>query len=188
MQAARVFLVLSTSLVIGVAFAACGGKVTGESDGDAGVDASPTTKPTTTTTPTTTTVGPPACPTYRPIRGTACTAGLSCFYPCTDTYDTSIRATCPSGVWTTSIVASCDAPGPPPADCDACVRAMCPAERKACERDPMTLAACTRLFDCLKACTSTECQNKCISDSTSIEGKEFLQCVVEKCPDVCRFE
>ena len=99
-------------VLVGFTFAACGGKVTISDDSDAATDAAIDTKtePTDaapTSTPTTT-VTPPSCPAYRPISEIPCSMGLSCFYPCAPGFDTSIRATCPSGRWKLEVVAACD--------------------------------------------------------------------------------
>lgn len=185
MRAKRVFPGLAALTLVGVGFVACGGKVSvDESDG--GIDAAPTTKPTTTTTPTpTSTVKPPSCPTYRPIRGTPCPVGLSCFYDCAPGQRSSIRATCPStGTWTIAEVEPCGAP-PPPVDCETCQRDRCGAQIDACRATDATVKGCNALITCINACPDTTCQNKCISDSTSTEGKALVECVVTKCADFC---
>jgi hypothetical protein len=187
MNSFRVFPLVSALCIVCAGFIACGGKVALE-EGDAGVDASPTTKPTTTATPTpttTTTVAPPSCPTYRPIRGTPCSIGLSCFYPCAPGYRTSIRATCPGGTWTTADVETCGAPPPPPPDCETCQRDKCAAEQAACTATDAARKGCNDLINCLTACTDADCQNRCITDSTSAEGKDLIMCIVDNCSGVC---
>jgi len=186
MRLARVFLVLSASVVLGVGFSACGGKVVGDTDGDAGVDAAPTT--TTTSTPTTkpTTTAAPACPSYRPISGTACTKGLSCFYGCTATYPTSVRATCPSGTWVTTTVESCPSmPPPKPTDCESCQKTYCSSEINACQASDAAIKGCNDLIMCINSCPDDVCANKCVSDSTSAEGKALVTCVYGKCIEAC---
>ncbi len=100
---------LIASVLLGLLFAACGGKVTVSDDDAAVADAAPTTTATDAPAPTpTTTITPPTCPSFRPIRGVACRVGLSCFFPCGGGFDTSIRATCPAGTWELENVAACD--------------------------------------------------------------------------------
>lgn len=99
---------LFTSVLLGLFFAACGGKVV-VSDEDAAIDAAETTTATDAPAPTpTTTIEPPSCPRSRPVRGVPCRIGLSCFYPCGGGFETSIRATCPAGNWELENVAACD--------------------------------------------------------------------------------
>src|SRR5687768_12713111 len=98
---------LLASIVVGLLFAACGGKVTVVDD-DAAVDAAPTATDAPPEEAPTSTVTPPSCPGFRPVRGVPCRTGLSCFYPCGGGYPSSIRATCPAGTWETENVAACD--------------------------------------------------------------------------------
>lgn len=184
MKGARLFLVLSASVVVGVGFSACGGKVVGDSDGDAGVDTAPTTTSTPTTKPTTTSA--PACPSYRPISGTACTKGLSCFYACTGAYPTSVRASCPGGTWVSTAVESCPSMPPPmPTDCESCQKTYCSSEINACQASDAALKGCNALITCINSCSDDACANKCITDSTSVAGKELVACIYDKCIDAC---
>jgi hypothetical protein len=97
---------LVASVLVGLMFAACGGKVT-IADEDAATDTAPTSTDAPAPTPTMTTT-PPECPKFRPVRGVPCRTGLSCFYPCGGGFPMSIRATCPAGTWETENVAACD--------------------------------------------------------------------------------
>lgn len=76
--------------------------------------------------------------------------------------------------------------GDPEAICKACVESKCSAELAACNASTTAAAGCKALIDCLVACTTAECQNACINDSMSTEGKNFVNCVyVDKCQMEC---
>jgi hypothetical protein len=70
--------------------------------------------------------------------------------------------------------------------CQDCVETKCSAEVAACSASTMATADCKAIVECLVACTTADCQNKCISDSTSTPAKDFVNCVyVEKCKTEC---
>lgn len=189
----RAVLLVSTTALLAIPFAACGGKTALlDLETDGGVDARPTsttTSPTSTTTsptPTTTTTSPtPACPPSRPVDGSSCSPGLSCMYPCSPGFPTSIRATCSGGRWTHVDVESCPSTPPPGGTCEECVATTCGAEQAACRKDPAALKGCNDLITCINACSDADCANKCIADSTSAEGKALVGCVVDKCSVAC---
>lgn len=74
--------------------------------------------------------------------------------------------------------------------CEACQTAAtsaggkCEAETKACSTSAAS-AGCKALIDCLNACSDATCQNKCITDSTSAEGKAFVNCIFTECATAC---
>lgn len=200
----RTLAVLSCSILIGLAFAACGGKVDVEDRvGDAGVDGAPTGTPTGTATgtptstppgtgtapaPTGTTPSDPRCPTTRPVRNVPCFTGLECNYGCGPGETREIRATCPSGRWVITDTAVCGGPvdsGVPadaePPTCEACINDACAKERNACQAS----AACIERVKCASSCSNPECLNACRSKHPSAEGDTFIACIFNKCPSVC---
>jgi hypothetical protein len=187
MSSLRALGFVFASLSAGWVFSACGARTLGLDLGDAAVDgqptttATPTTTTTTTVTPTTTTTTTPPCPTYRPIRNTPCFTGQSCYYPCAPGELTAIRATCPEGRWRISDAEYCDDPG---TTCNDCVMNRCDRQVDACQM-PAASDGCNALIDCLNNCDTAECQNECITSSTSSEGKDLIQCVVNECYDQC---
>ncbi len=61
----------------------------------------------------------------------------------------------------------------------------CEAEAKACSASADASAGCKALFDCINACADNACANKCVSDSTSAEGKAILNCLISECSTAC---
>jgi len=68
--------------------------------------------------------------------------------------------------------------------CATCQLCKCNAEVTACS----TTAAnpgCKALFDCMAACADAACQNTCVTNSKSAEGKALVGCVVDNCVSEC---
>ncbi len=108
--------------------------------------------------------------------------------PTTDGGTTTDAAKTDTGVATDTGTATTDTGTPSdtgPMSCADCQKTQCATEQAACQADMTKLKGCNDLVMCINACTDAACANKCISDSTSAEGKALLSCVQGKCADAC---
>ncbi len=70
---------------------------------------------------------------------------------------------------------------PPPSTCKDCTVAFCDAESKACAAD----SKCVDQINCINACSTVDCQNKCIAAHPSTKADAFIKCLMASCKDAC---
>lgn len=72
-----------------------------------------------------------------------------------------------------------------PMDCATCQKEACKDQQAACAADETKLKGCNDLITCMNACSDEACANKCITESSSTEGKALIQCIIDKCTEAC---
>ncbi len=72
--------------------------------------------------------------------------------------------------------------------CSPCLSAKCSAESTKCVGE----ASCKAGLDCIGLCTTSDCINKCVSDSKNPDGtagnnklNDFLTCAIDNCKAAC---